>query len=96
VVIVDMTRLRPGIHCRHDPSAVNDPVAAGALRRQLENSYADVATDLDLLRDGTVVPVSPGAWREALQRLRRDRPGHYFAPVFEPRGARGGGGPPGR
>ena len=86
MIIVDMTQLTDGaVHCRFDANSVNDAGAAGRWRRQIESEYeASYARNADLIADGIVIPCGSTVWRPALQRLRRERPGHYFCPVFPP------------
>lgn len=80
MILVDLTRLDPNIHSRFDRNSVNDPVAVSSWRQKLE--YAQYSQDSTLLSDGTVIPCGSSVWREALSRLRQERPGHYLCPVF--------------
>jgi len=85
MIIVDMTQLSRGaIHSKFDANAVNDPVAVKKLRLKIEKEYTASYTknNADLLADGTVIPCGSSVWRPALERLRRERPGHYFCPIF--------------
>lgn len=85
IIIVDLTRLDPNIHSKYDKNSVNDSAAASALRKKIESEYGTYAKDSSLLSDGTVIPCGSTVWRDALVRLRDDRPGHYFAPIFPPK-----------
>lgn len=83
MIIVDMTLMtKETIHSKFDRNSVNDAEAASALRKQIEQDYERYAKDATLLGDGTVIPCGMSVWRGALSRLRDERPGHYFAPIF--------------
>lgn len=87
MIIVDMTQLSKGaIHSKFDANAVNDPVAVKKMRLKIEKEYNASYTknNADLLADGTIIPCGSSVWRPALERLRRERPGHYFCPIFPP------------
>jgi hypothetical protein len=85
MILVDMTQLTgEQIHNKFDRNSVNDVEAASTLRKKLEKEYAKYAKDATLLGDGTVIPCGMSVWRGALTRLRDERPGHYFAPIFPP------------
>mmetsp|Transcript_26887 Transcript_26887/g.57614 ORF Transcript_26887/g.57614 Transcript_26887/m.57614 type:complete len:169 (+) Transcript_26887:58-564(+) len=84
MIIVDLTLINPNIHSRFDKNSVNSPEEASALRKTIENSYEEYARSGDLLSDGTVIPCGMSVWRDALVRLRNDRKGHYFVPIFPP------------
>lgn len=89
MIIVDITQLDATIHSRFDRNSVNDAAAASALRKKIEANYHHYAKQNDnattLIADGTVIPCGSTVWRGALVRLREERPGHYFAPIFPPK-----------
>ena len=86
MIIVDLTKMtKDQIHSKFDRNAVNDPEAASALRKKIEQDYEQYAKDSELLGDGTVIPCGMSVWRGALSRLRDERQGHYFAPIFPPK-----------
>jgi len=83
MMIVDLTKLSlDAIHSRLDRNSVNDPEAASALRKQVQSNSNDYARNPNHLADGTVIPCSTNVWKDALVRLRDERPGHYFVPIF--------------
>ena len=85
MIIVDMTQLDSSIHSKFDKNAVSDSAAASGLRKRIEARYETYAKDAELLSAGTVLPCGSSVYREALVRLRDERPGHYFAPIFPPK-----------
>ena len=85
MIIVDVTNIDPDIHSKHDRNSVNDTEGASAMKRKFETSYDSYATDANMLAEGTVIPCGSSVWRAALVRLRDERPGHYFVPVFPPK-----------
>ena len=84
MLLIDLTRLDPNIHNKFDKNGVSDSAAASALRKKIESQYEQYSNDAKLLADGTIVPCSTSVWRGAIQRMRDERPGHYFAPIFPP------------
>ena len=82
MIIVDMTQLNPNIHSKFDRNSVNQPEQASILRKKIEKNYKDYAFSNELLSEGTVIPCGTSVWKDALVRLRDDRPGHYFVPIF--------------
>lgn len=86
MIIVDMALMDPNIHSRFDPNAVNDSEGASKLRKTIEQDYAKYAKHSShLVADGTIIPCGSSVWRPALVKLRKDRPGHYFCPIFGPK-----------
>ena len=86
MIIVDLTTLsNSAIHSKFDENAVNDTVAASALKKTIECNYEQYANDSALLSSGTVIPCGTTVWRMALIQLREERQGHYFAPIFPPK-----------
>lgn len=85
MIIVDITQLNPDIHSKFDRNSVNKPEEASLLRKIIEQHYKDYAFSNDHLSEGTVIPCGTSVWRAALVRLRDDRPGHYFVPIFAPK-----------
>jgi hypothetical protein len=85
MILVDLTRLDPKIHNKFDKNGVNDSTAASALRKEIESKYEAYSGNSKLLAEGVVVPCGTTVWTSAIQRLRDDKPGHYWAPCFPPR-----------
>jgi len=89
MIIVDMTQLsNDAIHSKFDANAVNDPQAVKKLRLEIEKDYFSnnyAKNNVNLVADGTVIPCGSSVWRPALERLRRERQGHYFCPIFPPK-----------
>ena len=84
MILIDLTRLDPDIHNKFDKNWVSDSAAASSLRKKIESQFEQYSKDARLLADGTVVPCSTSVWRGAIQRMRDERSGHYFAPIFPP------------
>jgi len=85
MIIVDMTKLTQNkIHSKFDRNSVNDSTAASSLRKNIERDYEGYSNNAQLLQDGIVIPCGVSVWRDALSRLRDERAGHYFAPIFPP------------
>jgi hypothetical protein len=84
MIIVDLTKMDPNVHSKHDRNSVNDAEAASTLRKTIEADYSTYAKDASRIADGTVLPCASSVWRDALVRLRDERPGHYFVPIFPP------------
>lgn len=85
MIIVDITQIDPTIHSKYDRNSVNDPTAASAIRKKIEGEYTNYARNNIMISDGTVIPCGSSVWNVALARLRDERPGHYFAPIFPPK-----------
>jgi hypothetical protein len=90
MIIVDMTTLSKilslsEIHCKFDPNSVNDVVAVKALRQQIENDYDTYFKNMDYISERIIIPCGSSVYRPALIELRKDRPGHYFYPIFPPK-----------
>jgi len=85
MIIIDITKLDPKIHSKFDRNSVNDADGASAWKRKVEDHYEDYSKNADLLSQGSVIPCGSSVWRSALIKLRDERPGHYFAPIFPPK-----------
>ena len=82
MIIVDVTQIDSSIHSKFDRNSVNDSDGASRIRKQIESSYDEYSRNADLLANGTVIPCGSNVWRAALVRLRDERSGHYFVPIF--------------
>ena len=81
MILVDLTQLTDDrIHSRFDRNSVNDPEAVSTWRKTIQ--YEEYSKKSDLLANGTVIPCGSSVWRAALVRLRDERKGHYFVPIF--------------
>ena len=91
MIIVDMTSLSaqepgsPEIHSRFDRNSVNDPASAKTLRLKIEGDYNRYAKHTDFISAGIVIPCGSSVWRPALERLRREKEGHYLLAIFPPK-----------
>uniref|UniRef100_A0A7S1ZJ12 Uncharacterized protein n=1 Tax=Ditylum brightwellii TaxID=49249 RepID=A0A7S1ZJ12_9STRA len=85
IIIVDITQIDSNIHSRFDRNSVNDSAAASSQRKKIESNYEQYARDSSLISVGTVIPCGSSVWRDAIIRLRDERPGHYFVPIFPPK-----------
>lgn len=86
ILLVDLTMLSDNtIHSRMDRHSVNDATGVSTWRRRIECDYDNYTHDTSLLGNGTVIPCGGSVWREALIRIRDDRPGHYILPIFPPK-----------
>lgn len=85
VIVADFTVLSDGaIHNKFDKNAVNDPDAKRELGKQIEKDFLRYRDDESLLGSGAVRLCEESAWKETVQRLRDEQPGHFFAPIFPP------------
>jgi len=84
MILIDLTRLDPNIHNKFDKNGVSDSAASSSLRKKIESDYDQYSKNAKLVADGTIIPCSTTVWRGAIQRMRDERPGHYFAPIFPP------------
>ena len=82
MIIVDITQIDINIHSKFDRNSVNDSAAASAMRKKIESDYEKYSRNSKLVAEGTIIPCGSSVWRDALVRLRDERPGHYFAPIF--------------
>ena len=82
--ILDVTNLDPEIHSKFDKNSVNDPGAASKIRRKFETEFYSLSKDAALLASGTIIPCGTTVWKQALSRMRDERNGHYFLPIFPP------------
>lgn len=85
MIIVDITQINENIHSKFDRNSVNDATGASALRKQIETQYEEYSKNTALVADRTVIPCGSSVWRQALVKLRDERPGHYFVPIFPPK-----------
>jgi len=85
MIIADITQMDPNIHSKFDRNSVNQPEEASAIRKRIEKNYNEYAFSSSLLAEGTIIPCGSSVWRDALVRLRDNRPGHYFVPIFAPK-----------
>lgn len=82
--ILDVSNINPEIHSKFDRNSVNDPGAASKIRRSFETKFHSLSKDADLLASGTIIPCGTTVWKQALSRMRDERKGHYFVPIFPP------------
>lgn len=82
--VLDVTMLNPGIHSKYDKNSVNDPIASSKLRREVERNFDKYANDTTLISNGAILPCGASVWKGALVRMRDERKGHYFLPIFPP------------
>ena len=85
MIIVDITQLDSNIHSKFDRNSVNDVEGASKLRKSIESNYQKYKTDSNLIANGTIIPCGSSGYRDALKRLRDERQGHYFVPIFPPK-----------
>ena len=83
--IIDVTRLNPDIHSKYDRNSVNDPFGASKIRRKFEKDFHQLHKNAEFIANGTIVPCSTSIWQSALSRMRDERKGHYFLPIFPPK-----------
>ena len=85
MIIVDITQLDSNIHSKFDRNSVNDVEGASKLRKSIESNYQKYKTDSNLIANGTIIPCGSSVYRDALKRLRDEKQGHYFVPIFPPK-----------
>lgn len=83
MILVDLTHLDETIHSRFDRNSVSDPEKVSAWRKKIV--YQEYAGNHDLIAAVTFIPCKASAWKEALARMRDERAGHYFIPIFPPK-----------
>lgn len=83
--ILDVTKMNPNIHSKYDRNSVNDPESSSKIRRNVEKEFEKYANDAALLANGTIIPCGSTVWKGALSRMRDERKGHYFLPIFQPK-----------
>lgn len=85
LLLVDFTVLSQGkLHNKFDANSVNDPDLKRKMTQQCTTNFIDFRDNVELVQKGTIRSCGQSVWREALQELRRDFPGHFWAPIFPP------------
>lgn len=86
LILVDLTVLSCGeIHNKFDKFSVNDNDAKSKLCERITSNYDEYYHNSKLIMEQTVRHCSDTVWRDALQSLRNDHPGHYWFPFFPPK-----------
>ena len=83
--ILDVTKINPNIHSKYDRNSVNDPESSSKIRRTVEKEFEKYVENATLLANGTIIPCGTTVWKGALSRMRDERKGHYFLPIFPPK-----------
>ena len=86
LLLVDLTVLSDGkLHNRFDINSVNDSDLKRQWTKDITNGFVSYRDNTGLIQAGTVRSCGQSVWREALQELRREYPGHFWAPIFPPK-----------
>ena len=86
LILVDLTVLSCGkVHNKFDKFSVNDNDAKARLCEMITSNYDEYYHNSKLIMEQTVRHCSDTVWRDALQSLRNDHPGHYWFPFFPPK-----------
>ena len=86
LLLIDFTVLSNGeIHNKNDINSVNNPDAKRIMLKQCTVNFVKYRDDTKLIETGTVRSCGQSVWRDALQELRREHVGHFWAPVFPPK-----------
>ena len=86
LILVDLTVLSCGkVHNKFDKFSVNDNDAKAKLCERIASNYDEYYHNSKLIMEQTVRHCSDTVWRDALQSLRNDYPGHYWFPFFPPK-----------
>ena len=83
--LIDVTMIDSTIHSKYDRNSVNNPEAASKLRKHVERNFTQYQNDSNLIASRAVIPCGTSVWKEALARMRDDKKGHYFLPIFPPK-----------
>jgi hypothetical protein len=82
MIIINVTLLHPHIHNKSDRNSNNNPTFVSSFKATVESNYHDWSNNSDYIASGVVIPCADNVFSGALTRLRDDKPGNYFLPVF--------------
>lgn len=85
VLLVDLTDLTGGeLHNRFDKFACNDPEAKARWSKKIATDFEGYLHNEELISRGVVHVTTNRGWKDLLSRLRDEKLGHFFCPVFSP------------
>jgi hypothetical protein len=86
LLLIDFTTLSSGaVHNRYDVNGVNDPDQKKEMTKMCTENFVSYRDNVDLIQSGTVRSCGQSVWLDALAELRREYPGHFWAPIFPPK-----------
>jgi hypothetical protein len=86
LLLIDFTRLSSGaVHNKFDINGVNDPDKKKEMTTMCTTNFVFYRDNVEMIENGIVRSCGQSVWRDALAELRRENPGHFWAPIFPPK-----------
>ena len=86
LLLIDFTTLSSGaVHNKFDINGVNDPDKKKEMTTMCTTNFVFYRDNVEMIENGIVRSCGQSVWRDALAELRRENPGHFWAPIFPPK-----------